>query len=391
MRGGDTSRLRAYNERLIINALLDSGPMSKAAIARETGLSGQAASVIVNELLKDRLLVKLKKVRGQVGQPSTPVAPNPEGAFSIGVKIGRRSVEAILVNLLGDVLASRAVHYAAPLPKATLDAAVSLASECLEQVDAAARERIVGLGVAMPSELHLWSAELNLEPGAMDGWRDADVAGALGAATGLPVSLYNDGTAACAAEMICGDGISTASALYVYLGTFIGGGVVVDGHLYPGAQMKAGALGSMPAMASKGKAKATQLIHHASLILLEDALSDVGLDAVAAIETGGVDEAEPFFEAWAGDAAPEVARALVSAMSVIDFQTIVIDGILNPEWRRRFTRRVSDEFERFNLAGLAPVTVATGSIGAMARVRGAAMMPLKQRFSANAELLVSSK
>lgn len=116
MRGGDTAGLRAYNERLIVSALLRSGALSKAEIARETGLSGQAASVIVNALIADGMLLKQPKVRGQVGQPSTPIAPNPEGAYALGVKIGRRSVEAVLLDMLGGKVASEAESYPAPLP-----------------------------------------------------------------------------------------------------------------------------------------------------------------------------------------------------------------------------------------------------------------------------------
>jgi predicted NBD/HSP70 family sugar kinase len=390
IRGGDTRRLRAYNERLIISKLLDTGPMSKAELARQTGLSGQAASVIVNALLKERLLIKLKKVRGQVGQPSTPVAPNPTGAFSVGVKIGRRSAEAVLVDLLGDVIASHTFNYLAPLPEETLDAAAVLARTCMDEVDRAARDRVVGLGVAIPSELHLWSAELGLEPGTMDAWRDLDVGRRFEEATGLPVLLLNDATAACAGEMIRGDAISTRSALYIYLGTFVGGGVVVDGHLYRGEKKNAGAFGSMPATPAAG-GETPQLIHRASVIILDDALANAGIEPVVAVQKGGVAEAEPYFSAWTDEAAPEVARAIVAAMSVIDFQTVVIDGILNPEWRRRFTRRVTDELERFNRLGLSPAAVTVGSIGAMVRVVGAAMMPLKERFSPDSDLLVSSK
>ncbi len=388
MRGGETKRLRAYNERLIISALLASGPMSKAAIARETGLSGQAASVIVNNLLKDRMLIKLKKVRGQVGQPSTPVAPNPQGAYSVGVKIGRRSAEAILVNLAGEVVVSHATHYVAPLPEPTLKAATELASRCLSEVVPDLRDRVVGLGVAIPDDLHMWSTELGLAEGAMDAWRETDVASVLAAETDLPVSIYNDAAAACAAEMIRGEAIHAESALYVYLGTFIGGGVVLGRRLYPGAQLNAGALGSMPMGGVERGKQPAQLIHRASLISLEDALSAAGIDAVSAIEAGGVDAATRYFEDWARSAAADLAQALVTATSIIDFQTIVIDGILNSDWRARFTRLVIAEMERFNLAGLAPAEVTTGSIGAMARVIGAAMMPLRSRFSPDAELLV---
>lgn len=388
MRGGDTSGLRAYNERLIVSALLRTGALSKAEIARETGLSGQAASVIVNALVDEELLIKLDKVRGQVGQPSTPIAPNPEGAFSIGVKIGRRSIEAILVNMLGEVVTSHAESYAAPLPGPSLKKAVALARKCVNRLPSAARERIVGLGVAMPGDLHAWSVELGLARGALDGWREADVPGALEAATGLPVTLYNDATAACAAEMIAGAGITTRSALYVYLGMFIGGGVVIDGRLYRGEQFNAGAIGSMPVTGAEAEGRPRQLIHSASILLLEQALAAAGIDAQAAISEGGIEAGEAPFRAWTDAAAPEIARAIVAALSVIDFETVVIDGILHPGWRDAVTAGVEAEMAGFNDAGLTPASVTVGSIGPMARVLGAAMLPLRARFSPDPDLVV---
>ncbi|WP_207460493.1 ROK family transcriptional regulator [Azospirillum sp. SYSU D00513] len=390
MRGGDTTGLRVYNERLVMNALLQSGMLSKAEIARETGLSGQAASVIVNRLLEDGLLVKLDKVRGQVGQPSTPVAPNPEGAYALGVKIGRRSVEAILINLLGEELGATRVRYDAPLPEPTIATAISQAVALLSHLSPAARSRVVGLGVAMPDEIHAWSSELGLAPGALDGWRAADVAGALGQRTGLPVALYNDAAAACAAEMIAGHAITRRSALYIYLGTFIGGGVVIDGRMYRGEQGNAGAIGSMPTGPSRPGSPPGQLIHSASIFLLERALEAAGIDPSAALTEGGGPAADAIFDGWAETATAELSRAVVSALSVIDFQEVVVDGFLPPAWRDRFTRQLSAAVERFNRSGLTSATVTAGSIGPMARVLGAAMLPLKARFSPDTDLLIRS-
>ena len=114
MRGGDTTGLRAYNERLMITAIRQAGALSKAEIARTTGLSGQAATVIVNSLLDEGLLVKRDKVRGRVGKPFTPIALNPEGAYSIGIKIGRRSLEVLLVDFDGAIVASRSTSLSRP-------------------------------------------------------------------------------------------------------------------------------------------------------------------------------------------------------------------------------------------------------------------------------------
>ncbi|WP_083923444.1 ROK family transcriptional regulator [Amorphus coralli] len=388
MRGGDTSGLRAYNERLIMDALLRAGALSKAELARETGLSGQAASVIVNRLLEEGLLIKRDKIRGQIGQPSTPIAPNPDGAFSLGVKIGRRSTEAILVNLVGEVIEASVESYEAPLPDLTIGSAIRQAGRLLDNAAPETRSRVVGLGIAMPGEIYAWSKELGLEPGALDGWRNADVAGALEEATGLDTALQNDATAACAAEMISGAAITSPSALYIYLGTFIGGGIVIDGKLYPGAQWNAGAVGSMPVGDFRPGHQPEQLIHSASVIKLEHALADAGIDPSAALAGEAGDGATPLFEAWADAAIPDLSRAVVSALSIIDFETVVVDGLLPPPWRDAIAERLAGALAGFNRAGLAPTRVRTGSIGPMARVLGAAMLPLHERFSPDPGLLV---
>jgi len=246
----------------------------------------------------------------------------------------------------------------------------------------------------MPDEIHAWSAELGLAPGALDGWRDADIAGAFARETGLPVTLYNDAAAACAAEMIAGHAITSRSALYIYLGTFIGGGVVIDGRLYRGEQGNAGAIGSMPTRPAGPGTPPGQLIHAASIFLLERELEAAGIDPTAALSAaladGSGEKADAIFDSWAEAACAELSRAVVSALSVIDFQEVVVDGFLPPSWRDRFTQRLTAAVDRFNRSGLKAAPVMAGSIGPMARVLGAAMLPLKARFSPDTDLLVRS-
>ncbi|PTW63002.1 putative NBD/HSP70 family sugar kinase [Breoghania corrubedonensis] len=391
MRGGDTTGLRAYNERLIMNALRRAGALSRAEIARETGLSGQAASVIVSRLIEAGLVVKREKVRGHVGQPSTPIAPNPAGAYSLGVKIGRHSVEALLVNLTGDVIGSCRERFPAPLPDRTIATVITQVRDLLGLLDEEARRRVIGVGIAMPGEIEAWATELDLAPGSLDGWRTADVPGALSAATGLEASLYNDATAACAAEMIAGTSITTRSALYVYMGTFIGGGVVLDGKLYVGEQANAGAIGSMPTGRAQGRRRAGQLIHCASVLQLERALEAAGFNSQEVLFTGNTTpEIEAVFARWMEGTLPEFARAVVAALSIIDFEAVVVDGLLPPAWRNRLTAGLEESLADFNLSGLSSTLVTAGSIGPMARVLGAAMLPLEARFSPDTDLLVRS-
>ena len=390
MRGGDATGLRAYNERLMITAIRQAGALSKAEIARTTGLSGQAATVIVNSLLDEGLLVKREKVRGRVGKPFTPIALNPEGAYSIGVKIGRRSLEALLVDFGGAVVASRSTPYPAPLPAGTMALATGSAMELIDSLKRDLRARIVGLGVAMPWVLHEWSDVLGLEREAIAAWREIDVAAELETATGLSVSVYNDATAACAAEMIAGDRIVRSSALYIFLGTFIGGGVVIDGRLHRGAQLNAGALGSMPMDGTGDDGRPLQLIHQASVIDLERALAAAGFDVTEMFSPRVAPGADAVFDAWLRCAVEALSRAVVSAISVVDFEEVVIDGLLRLAWRRRVVDGLARAYGRFDCTGLSPIEIATGSIGPKARVLGAALLPLIGRFSPDTDLLVKT-
>ena len=391
MRGGDSTGLRAYNERLMIAAIRqsDSG-LSKAEIARVTGLSGQAATVIVNALIEEGLLVELDLVRGQVGKPSTPIALNSKGGYSIGIKIGRRSLEAILIDFCGAIVKSRTQRYDAPLPEPTMAAATESVQMLIDSIDSQFRKRIVGLGVAMPWDLHEWSDVLYLESAQLEGWRNIDVKQKLEQSVGLTVSLFNDATAACAAEMIAGNRIHKRSALYIFLGTFVGGGVVIDGRLYRGEQINAGAVGSMPMVGNDPNDRPRQLIHLASMIELERSLASAGHDVLDMYKFSPRGNAERIFRDWMDRAVPALSQAIISASSVIDFEEVVIDGLLCPQWREKVVDAVSSECERYNHAGLSPFEVAVGSTGPAARVMGAALMPLIRRFSPDTDLLVKT-
>src|SRR5580658_9664236 len=91
--GADQAGLRLYNERLVLSLVRRFGQLSKIEVARMTGLSVQSTSAIMNRLGGEGLLKREPALRGRVGQPSVPVSIDPEGAFSFGLKIGRRSSE----------------------------------------------------------------------------------------------------------------------------------------------------------------------------------------------------------------------------------------------------------------------------------------------------------
>lgn len=391
-RGGDKSGMREYNARMILNVIRQHGNLSKADITRLSGLSAQTISVIVNKLVKSELLSEKPKVRGNIGQPFTPITLNPDGAYSIGLKIGRRSLEIVLMNFVGTVLRQSRYAYDHPVKADVMTEVATALDYVLSALTPAQRQRTVGMGVAFPHDLPSWTRELGLGQHELDEWKDFDLRAALADLSGLEVQLYNDATAACAAELYLGEPSELDTMLYLYVGSFVGGGVVLDGRLYEGRTGVAGALGSMPlARPADGEnaGPPEQLIHGASLLFLERALSAAGLNTQEEIRSGFPgEEAGRIFAEWRDRACRSLAFAIVSASSVIDFEWAVIDGALAPSITESMVEDIARHIQDYNLAGLRIPKVRAGTVGRDARMLGGAILPIYWNFSPDRELLV---
>ncbi len=376
-RGSNQSGMRAFNERLVLTLLRRHGRLSKSEIARVTGLSAQTVSVIMRQLEQEHLLIRGEPVRGKVGQPSVPMSLNPEGAFFLGLKIGRRSCELVCTDFLGSAVSHQHHAYPFPMPGAVIE----FAREAVGQVSrklGGKSGRIAGLGIAMPFELWNWSEEVGAPAEQMDAWRDFDIRQTIGEFCDWPIYLHNDATAACGAELVFGKHGHLQDFIYFYIGTFAGGGIVLNGSLYAGRSGNAGALGSMPVPGPNGTTM--QLIDQASLVMLERQLVAKGIDPsplwLADGDWAGLDGE---VASWLAVAARGLAHAIIAAATIIDFQAALIDGGFPTSVRRELVRKTGEEMGRLDLQGIDAPVLEEGSIGPIARALGGASLPLFDR------------
>ncbi len=387
--GADQAGVRVYNERLLLSLVRRFGPLSKIEVARLTGLSVQSTSAIMNRLQADGLLKREAPLRGRVGQPTIPMSLDPEGAFSFGLKIGRRSCDLVLIDFCGAVRRREHRTFAYPTPAMILDFVRSSLPPLVETLTDSQRRRIAGLGVASPFQLWNWESEIGAPPGAMDAWRDFDTAEQIAGVSPYPVTLCNDATAACAAEFVFGRAWRYRDFLYFFVGAFPGGGLVLDGALRPGRTGNAGALGSMPVVAKSEGGVASQLIACASIYQLEQRLERAGIDASPMWATPDVwPDFGSHLDAWIEDVASALAYASVAAISIVDFEAIVIDGAMPANVRDRLTARTIEIFNTLDRRGLSDVEIVSGTIGADARALGAAALPLIKNFARDREVLL---
>ncbi|RUT80206.1 ROK family transcriptional regulator, partial [Mesorhizobium sp. M7A.T.Ca.US.000.02.1.1] len=252
-RGTNQSGMRDHNERLVLSLVRQHGSLAKSDIARMTGLSAQTVSVIMRELEEESLLLRQAPLRGKIGQPSIPMALNPEGAFFIGLKIGRRSAELVLIDFLGNVRSMLQHSYRYPAPRETVDFVSNGMRQMRGALTPAQDKRIAGLGIAMPFELWNWADTAGAPRDVMDEWRHRDIRADIQAQCDFPVYLQNDATSACGAELVFGQAGAARDFVYFYIGAFAGGGIVLNGRLFGGPTGNAGALGSMPVPGPDGK------------------------------------------------------------------------------------------------------------------------------------------
>jgi len=372
--GTNQSGVRERNERLVLSILRREGPLPKAEIARRTGLSAQTASVIMRSLESDGLISKGEKVRGRVGQPSVPMSLAPEGVYFFGLSVGRRSVELILTNFVGEEIAHRRNSYAYPLPSDVLDFVQTASAEIMQGLEPAQVDRISGLGIAIPFFLWDWAVTIGADPDKMDRWKSFDLRHELSKLFHFPIYIGNDASCACGAELVFGMAETPADFLYIYFGHFIGGGVVMNGSLYTGSSGNAGAIGPFPIQQH-------QMVDVASLNGLERRLIEATGSAAEIIEkTEHWDLDSVILEDWLIEAVPAVTRMIVGAISVIDFPAVVVDGNLPIELREVLVSRIKQEIKNENLSGLIVPQIIEGSLGSKARPMGAVSLPLAKRY-----------
>jgi len=388
VRGSNHEGMRQFNERIVLQAIRLHGALPKAELARLTQLSKQTVSVIVERLLDDGLLLKQDRIRGGIGQPSVPLALNPDGAYSVGVQVGRRSLEVLMANFLGQIVQHDTFRYDYPDPDHVLPT-MKKALVALESDMAPRWPRVVGAGLAAPLGLDQWADVLGPHSAtALARWQGVDVHAALQAMTPLPVVFARDTVAACTAELLLGHGQQLSSFLYVYVASFVGGGLVIQGRLLTGDRDNAGAIGSMPVgLAPTGGA--SQLLEVASGWVLGRTLQAAGLDPQIVLHDAVMDPRyADWVQPWLDHAANALAMVATASTALLDLDAIVLDGSLSHRLLHELTQRTQSTMTRYRQAGIRPPLVVQGSVGVHARALGGALLPLHTQFFPNKDIFL---
>lgn len=388
-RGSSQGGLRQYNERVVLQAIRLHSALPGAEIARLTGLTAQTVSMITKSLIDDGYLRKGEPVRGKVGQPSVPLSLAPDGAYAIGIKVGRRRLDTLLIDFSGQPCARWSLDYRFPDPDEVLAELRQRFSAVRRKLGPDARLRLQGVGLAAPLSLSSWQALLGVTPAVAERWNRLDLRDAIADLCDWPVHSMKDTAAACVAELVAGRGRGMHSFLYIFVDTFIGGGLVIDSHLRNGLTGNAGAIGSMPLGLPDARGPAPQLLSVASLHTLEQAwrdagLADPGFDGPEALQAPWRDATL----AWLRKAATAIAHAINGAVCLLDLDGVIIDGAIHRALLDELIAATRAAMARSNWEGVSAPQLFAGTVGPDAGALGGALLPLHANFAPDRDLFI---
>jgi len=398
-RGNKSIQLRRFNERRVLQALRRMGAASKADLARYAGLTNAAVGDIVSSL-EDQGLIYLGEKRhvGGRGQPATIIRLKGTGAYSIGVRLDRSSIETVLIDFDGNLMSRTFYDMLLPNPIQTLEIVKKDIDNILELLKKDKQKRLSGIGLAIPYNLESWLTELNLPSDPFSSWKDFDFAAEVESAMSIRVYSENDGTAAAISELFYGVGRDFDNFLHLFLGPGLGGGLVLHGEIVRGEFGNAADVGLMPVspstLSSAPQPKDTFdiMLNRASINTLIRHLQYAGISIETKADLERIISEEPAsVSEWLDDCTKALTYLIWSARSLLDVPTVIlgsdISGRLTEILKNRLVTSLSDSAPESRK----PPKIIVGSFGTDAGAVGAASLPLFYSFSPSKNILINER
>ncbi|MET0771700.1 MAG: ROK family transcriptional regulator [Candidatus Limnocylindrales bacterium] len=365
---------REHNVRLVLRALANLGPISRADIARRTQLTRTTVSDVVTQLSGAGLVQEVGRGPSSGGKAPILLQIPRDARQLVGVHVGDGHVRGAIVNLAGDVSHRERVE----LPARDGASALASLEGLIDRLIGHASGVPLGIGIGTPGIVETatgtvrWAVHLD--------WRDLRLGPRLQARTGLPVYVANDSQAAALAEWTFG-GHSTARAMVaVRVGTGIGAGIVIDDRLYQGDGAGAGEIGHTTVTTNDIRCRCGRTGCLETVASMPATLERVRIAMGAATrpELGEAVEAfhagRPGVRAAVLESALYIGRALGALIDTLDIRHIVLIGPMTTFGQEWFAT-VREEAQRTALPLLAERTrITLGNLGPDVQELGAAAL-----------------
>ncbi|HXJ63621.1 MAG TPA: ROK family protein, partial [Actinomycetota bacterium] len=253
---GTPGLLRSINQRSVLELIRERGPLSRAQVARDTGLSKPTVSLALSSLLADGLVREVGRSTGGKGPGAVLYQLDPSAGWVVGIDVGRRWVRSAIADIAGEIVARRSERARARSARSLIgqigDVAHHLAAEAGIDWHQVTHATIGSPGVFDPRR-----GLMEMAPN-LPGWGRQGIVEAVREHLGTNVTVENDVNLAALGERARGHGRTFEDFVYLSVGTGIGIGIVLGGRLYRGARGAAGEIGYLPVGTGDPATRATR-------------------------------------------------------------------------------------------------------------------------------------
>jgi predicted NBD/HSP70 family sugar kinase len=330
---------RAYNAALVLRALYDFGPISRAEVARLSGLTRTTVGDVINDLISEGLAREVGRGPSTGGKAPILLELIDNARHVIGLDLGEFVFRGALVDLRGQV--QRTIER--PVTGLTGDESLEVIHELIEELASHTRESLLGIGVGTPGIVDAGTGTIrtavNLD------WKDLPLGEILRTRHGVPVEVANDSRAAALAIELFSSRRRT-NLVAITVGRGIGAGVVLGGELFHGDGFGAGEIGHVVvdddgAECRCGRFGCLETVANSHAILLwamdaaaADPTSPLGRRAAAAPAGGltladvraALDEGDESARRIVVTAGRFLGQAVAGIIGVLDVEHIVLHG-----------------------------------------------------------------
>ena len=374
--GTNLVRAGDHNQRVTLHAIRINGPVTRNDIAVMTGLTPPSIANITKRLLRDGLILEAGRSRGGRGAPSTRLVINPDGCFSVGLNVDRDHITLVVLDFVGKVRA-RSSHEIAFASPETVRAFFQRTVGHLLGKSGVLRERLIGVGIAFPDDIA--RAHLPDQPGEYAAWAHVRVDDLIRDVLGVAVFVENDAAAAAIGEMQFGLGQQYRSFFYVLVTAALGGGLVIDGNYFRGADGRSGEIGWLRAPNDSGAD--TQLQNIVSLSALYARLATHGFRVHSPTGLMRLEsDARDVVEEWIRESSRALLESLVAVNCLINPEAILIGGRLPAPIVDQLAAALNASMQRFATKVPAIATIARAATADDAPAVGAAILPFSNRL-----------
>ncbi|MBO5130420.1 MAG: ROK family protein [Oscillospiraceae bacterium] len=223
--------IKEYNRKTVLR-LLRREPMSRAQLARATGLTRAATSLIADELLSEGVLTELSPQKTGRGRSAIPLAVNRDRYCALGVVLDRLACTVGLIDFDGNLLSSKVLESS----EASIDAIVEGLEGLLKHAD---QRSVVGIGISCPGPLSVQQGRI-LNPPRFDRWHGVPIGSMLTERMGIPAYLEHDACGLALHQLEKGE---SSDFLLLLVQEGVGSGIVSNGQLLGGHGRFTGELG----------------------------------------------------------------------------------------------------------------------------------------------------